>query len=147
MPSQTYQVDLTALARAHHASTPPTQRSAVGGSFGVGLAPSITGYEFVYLHGLVDKTAPTSAVAMVKVDQAWANYTLADDAGGRFKLVTEEDRVVVDEEGYAYIVATGLPVDLADVSYSLSIGVQIGVTTVQYTHGFQVMEAPPKSAD
>lgn len=141
----TYQVDISALARQHHATTPPSQRTVTGGSFGMGLAPSISGYEFQFLHPLVDKTEPTHGVAMVKVDQAWANYSLADDCDGRFAFITEEGQVVVDEEGFAYIVATGKPVDLADASYTLQVSVVIGVTSVFYNHTFQIEAAPAEA--
>lgn len=136
--TQTYQVDLTALARHHHATTPQSQRNTRGASVGFGLAPSISGYEFQPLHPLVDQTEASHGVAMVKVDQAWDNYTLNDDAGGRFKLLTEDGRVVVDEEGFAYIVGTGFKVDIAETSVTIMVGVQIGVTTVQYLHTLQI---------
>ena len=132
--AQTYHVDLAALARAHHASTPQGQRNVRGASVGFGLAPTISGYEIHPLHPLIDGTEASHGVAMVKVDQPWANYSLVDDAGGRFKLLSEDGRVVVDEEGFAYIVGTGFSVDITEGSVTFMVGVQIGVTTVQYPY-------------
>lgn len=139
--TQTYHVDLNALARHHHATTPQSQRNTRGASVGFGLAPTISGYEFQPLHPLIDKTEVNHGVGMFKVDQPWANYSLIDDAGGRFKLITEDGRVVVDEEGFAYIVGTGFTVDQAETSITIMTGVQIGVTTVQYLHTLAIAPA------
>lgn len=139
--AHTYHVDLTALARHHHATTPQGQRNTRGASVGFGLAPTISGYEIHPLHPLIDGTEASHGVAMVKVDQPWANYTLVDDAGGRFKLLTEDGRVIVDEEGFAYIVGTGFKVDIAEASITFMVGVQIGVTTVQYPYVLPISPA------
>ncbi|UTC28558.1 hypothetical protein MARCHEWKA_00450 [Brevundimonas phage vB_BpoS-Marchewka] len=140
--AHTYQIDLQALARHHHATTPQSLRNVRGASVGFGLAPSITGYEIHPLHPLVDKTSAAHGVAMVKVDQPWANYSLVDDAGGRFKFLTEDGRVIVDEEGFAYIVGTGFMVELAETAITVMVGVQIGVTTVQYPYTLVIAAAP-----
>lgn len=55
--------------------------------------------------------------------------------------MTEDGRVIVAEEGFAYIVGTGFTVDVAETSLTIMVGVQIGVTTVQYPYVLPISSA------
>lgn len=142
MTVRTTRVDLSAIIR----STPilKSRSGGGGGSFGIGLAPAITGFEFVLDSALIDGEESYAIVAVFKVDQADAIYTLADDAGERFSIEVDNDgEIVVDEGGYSRIVSNGFEPALGDGEYTIVIRVSWGGSYQDFTRTIPVQAGEP----
>lgn len=141
MPVRTTKVDLSATIR----SQPLSPFRGGGGSFGLGLASGVTGFDFQVINPLVDGEEFTGFVALVKVDQEGALYSLINDANGRFAFEVdgETGEAVLDEGGYARLIADEAFADIADVEYQIVIRVSWGGGYTDFTRAVPIDPADP----
>jgi hypothetical protein len=124
--AQTFQLDLSSILR----STP--QGSGRSASFGLGLAPGVTGFDFILLNGLPAGEAASGVVAKFKIDQGGPLYTLFDSCDGRFALAMAGEDALIDEDGYASLLAHDVTADPALTEYRVTIRCSAGASYRDY---------------
>lgn len=144
MAVRTTRINVSALARSAPSSAPRGRTGLGGGSFGLGLAPAITGFEFLPIEGaVVDGVNNSGAtVATFKVDQPAATFELVNDGQGHFEILVDPDTgepMLVD--GYHLLVATLAAPDIADVSYEITIRATLGVSSANFIRTLAVEAA------